>query len=83
MPWSHQARVPQLLSPRAATTTEALTTWSLCTTAREATAVGSPHTTTKSGPGSLQLEKAGAAMKTQGSQKKEHLLLTRDLGIEL
>ena len=44
-------RVPQLLSPRA---------WSPCSTTREATAIRSPCTATKSSSHSPQLEKARA-----------------------
>ena len=44
-----RAREPQLLSPHA---------YSPCSTAREATAMRSPRTATKSSPGSRQLEKA-------------------------
>ena len=40
---SNEAHVPQLLNPCAAAM-EAYTPWSLCSTAREATAVRSPHT---------------------------------------
>ena len=43
------AREPQLLSLRV---------WSLCSATREATIVRGPHTTMKSGPRLLQLEKA-------------------------
>ena len=44
-------------------------TWSLCSTARETTAVRSPCTAMKSSPCSPQLEKACTAMKTQFNQK--------------
>ena len=44
--WAHE---PQLLSLRV---------WSLCSTTREATIVRGPRTAMKSGPRSLQLEKA-------------------------
>ena len=49
MPRSSWAREPQLLSLRV---------WSLCSPTREATTVRGPRTTMKSGPRSLQLEKA-------------------------
>ena len=49
MPRSNWAREPQLLS---------LHFWSLCSATREATIVIGPHTAMKSGPRSLQLEKA-------------------------
>ena len=49
MPRSNWAREPQLLSLRI---------WSLCSATREATIVRGPHTTMKSGPHLLQLEKA-------------------------
>ena len=39
----------QLLSPRAATT-EACAPWSLCSTTREASAMRSPHSTTRAAP---------------------------------
>ena len=48
-PRSNWAREPQLLSLRV---------WSLCSTTREAAVVRGQHTTMKSGPHSLQLEKA-------------------------
>ena len=60
------AREPQLLSPQA-TTTEPTSlnywgpcAWSPCSATREATAVRSPRTTTKSSPRSPQLEKGHA-----------------------
>ena len=49
MPWNGWAREPQLLSLRV---------WSLCSTTREAAMVRGPRTAMKSGPRSLQLEKA-------------------------
>ena len=49
MPRSNWAREPQLLS---------LHVWSLCSATREAAIVRGPHTAMKSGPHSLQLEKA-------------------------
>ena len=49
MPRSNWVREPQLLSLRV---------WSLCSTTREATTVRGPRTAMKSGPRSLQLEKA-------------------------
>ena len=49
MPRSDWAREPQLLS---------LCVWSLCSPTREAAIVRGPRTTMKSGPHSLQLEKA-------------------------
>ena len=69
MPWSNEARVPQLLSlcSRAhepqllsphATTTEAHVPRACALQQREATAMRSLRTATKSSPCSLQLEKA-------------------------
>ena len=55
MPWSNQAREPQLLSLRV---------WSLCSAAREAATVRGPRTAMKSGPSSPQLEKALAQKRT-------------------
>ena len=49
MPRSNWAREPQLLSLRI---------WSLCSATREAAIVRGPRTAMKSGPRSLQLEKA-------------------------
>ena len=49
MPQSNWAREPQLLSLRV---------WSLCSATREVTIVRGPRTAMKSGPRSLQLEKA-------------------------
>ena len=49
MPRSNWARQPQLLSLRV---------WSLCSATREAATVRGPRTAMKSGPRSLQLEKA-------------------------
>ena len=49
MPRSNWAREPQLLS---------LCVWSLCSATREAAIVRGPRTAIKSGPRSLQLEKA-------------------------
>ena len=49
MPRSSWAREPQLLSLRI---------WSLCSATREAAIVGDPCTAMKSGPRSLQLERA-------------------------
>ena len=49
MPQSNYAREPQLLSLRV---------WSLCSATREAAIVRGPRTAMKSGPRSLQLEKA-------------------------
>ena len=57
-PWE-----PQLLSSCAATT-EGHTPWNLCSTTREDTAMRSPHTTRKSSPHSLKLEKTHAQQKT-------------------
>jgi len=59
---------PQLLSPCAAAT-EACTSWSLCSTTREDTAMRSPHITRKSSPCSLKLEKTHAQQQRQFSQK--------------
>ena len=49
MPWSDQARGPQLLSLRV---------WSLCSATREARVVKGPCTAMKSGPRLPQLQKA-------------------------
>ena len=49
MPWSNQAREPQLLSLRV---------WSLCSATREAAIMRGPRTAMKSGPHLPQLEKA-------------------------
>ena len=49
MPWSSWAREPQLLSLRV---------WSLCFATREAAIVRGAHTTMRSGPRLLQLERA-------------------------
>ena len=49
MPWSDQAREPQLLSLRV---------WSLCSATREAATVRGPRTAMKSGPRLPKLEKA-------------------------
>ena len=57
----------QQLSPCATTTERAL--YSPCSARREATAMRSPRTATKSSPHSAQLEKARAATKTQHSHK--------------
>ena len=55
-----RAQKPQLLKPDCSRA---------CAPQREATAMGNPHTATKSGPHLQQLEKAHPAMKTQYSPK--------------
>ena len=61
MPWSNWAREPQLLS---------LCVWSLRSATREATIVRGPRTTMKSGPCSLQLEKALTQRQRPNTAKK-------------
>ena len=63
--WAH---VPQLLSPRA-TTTEARMLRACALQQREATAMRSPRTTTKSSPRSPQLEKAQAQQRRPNAAK--------------
>ena len=82
MPWSNEAhapqllslcsraREPQLLSP-SATTTEICAPKSPCSATREATAMRSPRTTTKSSPCSPQLEKAHAQQQRPNAAKRE------------
>ena len=81
MPWSNEARVsqllslcsrarePQLLSP-CATTTAPLVPKASAPQQREATAMRSPRTTTKSSPYSPQLEKARAQQQRPNAAKK-------------
>ena len=59
-----RACVPQLLSPRA---------WNLCSATREATAMRLPHTTTKSSPRSLQLEKAHVQQQRPNAAKNQSI----------
>ena len=60
MPWSDK---PQLLSLRV---------WSLCSATREAAIVRGPRTVMKSGPRSLQLEKALAQKRRPNPAKKNN-----------
>ena len=60
MPQNNWAREPQLLS---------LHVWSLCSTIREAAIVRGPRTAMKSGPSSLQLEKALAQKRRPNTAK--------------
>ena len=60
MPRSNWAREPQLLS---------LSDWSPCSTTREVTIVRGPRTVMKSGPRSLQLEKALAQKRRPNTAK--------------
>ena len=60
MPRSNWAREPQLLSLRV---------WSLCPATREDAMVGGPRTAIKSGPRSLQLEKALAQKRRPNTAK--------------
>ena len=62
MPQSNWAREPQLLSLRV---------WSLYSTTREAAIVRGPHTAMKSGPRSLQLEKALAQKRRPNTAKNK------------
>ena len=62
MPRSNKAREPQLLS---------LHVWSLCSTTREAATVRGPRTVMKSGPCSLQLEKALAQKRRPNTAKNK------------
>ena len=57
---NYWARAPQLLSPHA---------WSPCSVTREATAMRSPRTTTKSSPRSPQLEKARVQQRRPNAAK--------------
>ena len=61
MPWSNWAREPKLLSLRVR---------SLCSATREATIVRGPRTAKKSGPRSLQLEKALTQKRRPNTAKK-------------
>ena len=60
MPWSNEARAPQLLS---------LHVWSLCSAAREAVRVRGPCTVMKSGPRLPQLEKTLAQKQRPNTAK--------------
>ena len=62
MPRSNWAREPQLLSLRV---------WSLCSATREAATVRGPRTVMKSGPHSLQLEKALAQKQRPNTVKNK------------
>ena len=62
MPRSSWAREPQLLS---------LHVWSLCSATREAATVRGPRTVMKSGPRSLQLEKALAQKRRPNAAKNK------------
>ena len=62
MPRSNWAHEPQLLSLRV---------WSLCSTTGEATIVRGPRTAMKSGPRSLQLEKALAQKRRPNTAKNK------------
>ena len=62
MPQSNWAREPQLLSLRV---------WSLCSATREAAIVRGPRTAMKSGPRSLQLEKALAQKRRRNTAKNK------------
>ena len=62
MPQSNWAREPQLLSLRV---------WSLCSATREAVTVRGPRTAMKSGPRSLQLEKALAQKRRPNTAKNK------------
>ena len=62
MPRSSRAREPQLLSLRV---------WSLCSATREAATVRGPRTAMKSGPCSLQLEKALAEKRRPNTAKNK------------
>ena len=62
MPRSNKAREPELLS---------LCVWSLCSATREAAIVRGPRTAMKSGPRSLQLEKALAQKRRPNTAKNK------------
>ena len=62
MPRSNEDREPQLLSLRV---------WSLCSVTREVTIVKGPRTAMKSGPRSLQLEKALAQKQRPNTAKNK------------
>ena len=62
MPWSNQAREPQLLSLRV---------WSLCSATGEAATVRGSCTAMKSGPRLPQLEKARAQKRRPNTAKKK------------
>ena len=72
MLWSKEAHLPQLLS-LCATTTEAWGPKALCSTTREATAVGSPHTTMERSPCSLQLEKPCTQQQRPSAAKNKQM----------
>ena len=74
-PQGNQARNPQLLSSRAAST-EAHLPSSPCSATRDATAIRSSHITRRAAP-LTKLEQAHAAMKTQHNHKQ---ILKKDLG---
>ena len=63
VPRSGWAREPQLLSLRV---------WSLCSATREAATVRGPRTAMKSGPRSLQLEKALAQKRRPNTAKNKY-----------
>ena len=63
IPRSNRAREPQLLS---------LSVWSLCSATREAAIVTGPRTAMKSGPHSLQLEKALTQKRRPDTAKNKH-----------
>ena len=63
MPRSNWAREPQLLS---------LSVWSLCSATREAAIVRGLRTAMKSGPHSLQLEKALTQKRRPNTAKNKH-----------
>ena len=68
MPWGNWARVPQLMSPGSgAQELQLLKPTCLRSTTREATAMRSPHTTTREQP---LLAGAGSWRKPSGSNKK-------------
>ena len=64
VPRSNWAREPQVLSLRF---------WSLCSTTREAATVRGPRTAMKSGPHSLQLEKAHTQKQRPKTAKNKKL----------
>ena len=63
MPRSNWAREPQLLS---------LSVWSFCSATRVAAIVRGPRTAMKSGPHSLQLEKALTQKRRPDTAKNKH-----------
>ena len=66
----YRTRLPQLLSPHA-TTTEACAPRARALQQKEATAMRSPCTTTKSSPCSLQLEKARTRQRRPNTVKNK------------